>query len=186
MTNWVGEIKKWVPAMPVLQYHGSKEEREEMRTTSLSRQRHKSMSTFPVVVTTYEIICRDRKELQRCRWKYIIVDEGHRLKNHKCRLVRELNMLCGGSVLRGGANKLLLTGTPLQNNLTELWSLLNFLMPEIFDSVDFFLSVFDFDGVGCSESEKAILNKQMEQNVVGKFLSVWLPSRGDTLRVGRA
>jgi len=130
---------------------------------------------FPVVVTTYEIVCRDRSLLQNYKWKYIIVDEGHRLKNHNCRLVKELNLLCGGSVLRGGANKLLLTGTPLQNNLTELWSLLNFLMPEIFDSVDFFLSVFDFDGVGSNEHEKAILKKQTEENVVGKLHKILAP-----------
>jgi ATP-dependent DNA helicase len=88
-------------------------------------------SLFPVVVTTYEVVIRDRALLQHFKWKYIIVDEGHRLKNMKCQLVRELNVLAGGSVLVGGANKLLLTGTPLQNNLTELWSLLNFLMPEV-------------------------------------------------------
>lgn len=66
--------------------------------------------------------------LQRFQWKYLIVDEGHRIKNLNCRLVRELKSLPTD-------NKLLLTGTPLQNNLAELWSLLNFLLPEVFDDL---------------------------------------------------
>lgn len=66
--------------------------------------------------------------VQRFQWKYLIVDEGHRIKNLNCRLVRELKMLPTD-------NKLLLTGTPLQNNLSELWSLLNFLLPEVFDDL---------------------------------------------------
>lgn len=66
--------------------------------------------------------------VQRFQWKYLIVDEGHRIKNLNCRLVRELKRLPTD-------NKLLLTGTPLQNNLAELWSLLNFLLPEVFDDL---------------------------------------------------
>jgi ATP-dependent DNA helicase len=61
-------------------------------------------------------------------WKYIVVDEGHRIKNLDCKLVRELKRY-------NSANRLLLTGTPLQNNLSELWALLNFLMPEIFNDL---------------------------------------------------
>lgn len=66
--------------------------------------------------------------LQHCYWKYLIVDEGHRIKNMKCRLIRELKRF-------NADNKLLLTGTPLQNNLSELWSLLNFLLPDVFDDL---------------------------------------------------
>ena len=58
----------------------------------------------------------------------MVVDEGHRLKNFNCKPIRELRSY-------ETANKLLLTGTPLQNNLSELWSLLNFLLPEIFASL---------------------------------------------------
>lgn len=65
---------------------------------------------------------------QRFHWNYMIVDEGHRIKNLNCRLVQELKMLMTD-------NKLLLTGTPLQNNLSELWSLLNFLLPDVFDDL---------------------------------------------------
>uniref|UniRef100_A0A7S2S617 Uncharacterized protein n=1 Tax=Mucochytrium quahogii TaxID=96639 RepID=A0A7S2S617_9STRA len=184
VTNWVSEIEKWCPDMPVLQYHGSKAERAELRERYLKPASVKrNMAQFPVTVTTYEIVCRDRKDLQRCKWKHIIVDEGHRLKNFKCRLIRELNELCGGSVMRGGANKILLTGTPLQNNLSELWSLLNFLMPEIFDDLVFFQSVFAFDGVGSTEDENKLVEKQKEQNIVGKLHKILAPFMMRRLKV---
>mmetsp|Transcript_9298 Transcript_9298/g.18319 ORF Transcript_9298/g.18319 Transcript_9298/m.18319 type:complete len:702 (-) Transcript_9298:321-2426(-) len=173
--NWVNEFKRWTPKIPVLLYHGTKEERAEMRDEYLlsAKSKKRDMKKFPVTVTTYDIVCRDRSGLQRCEWKHIIVDEGHRLKNHKCKLFRELNQLCGGSVLRGGANKILLTGTPLQNNLAELWSLLNFLMPEIFDDLDFFQSVFAFDGSRATENE--LVRKHAEENIVSKLHKILAP-----------
>jgi ATP-dependent DNA helicase len=96
-------------------------------------KKKETSSDFPVVVTSYEIIMNDRKHLQRYNWKYIVVDEGHRIKNMNCRLIKELKTY-------SSANRLLLTGTPLQNNLAELWSLLNFLLPDIFDDLDMFQS----------------------------------------------
>lgn len=66
----------------------------------------------------------DRKFLAAYNWKYLVIDESHRLKNLNCKLIREL-------MSYKSANRLLLTGTPLQNNLEELWSLLNFLMPDV-------------------------------------------------------
>jgi len=88
---------------------------------------------FPVIITSYEIVMNDRKVLQKYNWKYIVIDEGHRLKNMNCKLIRELKSY-------SSANRLLLSGTPLQNNLSELWSLLNFLLPDIFDDLDMFQS----------------------------------------------
>eukprot|EP00955_Chlamydomonas_euryale_P030029 316661-Chlamydomonas_euryale.AAC.2 len=69
--------------------------------------------------------------------QYVIVDEGHRLKNFDCRLVRELRQI-------PAANRLLLTGTPLQNSLAELWALLNYLMPDVFSQLADFEDWFDF------------------------------------------
>lgn len=102
------------PRLPLKQERAAK--RVEMRTTDPNH------NSFPIVITSYEIVIRDRKDLASFPWKYIIVDEGHRLKNLNCRLIKELKMY-------NSANRLLLTGTPLQNNLSELWSLLNFLLP---------------------------------------------------------
>ncbi len=75
---------------------------------------------FPVLVTSFEICMVDRPVLQQYDWKFLILDEGHRIKNRNCRLVNELRQL-------RTASRLLLTGTPIQNTLDELWSLLNFV-----------------------------------------------------------
>lgn len=134
LANWVHEIENWCPSLKALLYHGTKEERQALRATEL---RSPNTRDFPVVVSSYEIVIADRKFLQRYHWKYLVVDEGHRLKNFNCRLIRELRQIPVD-------NKLLLTGTPLQNNLSELWSLLNFLLPDVFDKLEQFEEWFDF------------------------------------------
>ena len=112
--------------------------------TTLPRQ---TKRTFPVVVTTYEMIIRDQPHLSKYNWGYIVVDEGHRLKNLNSRLIQEIKKY-------PSAGRMILTGTPLhvrtccslgmsriyvlQNNLAELWSLLNFILPDIFDDLDTF------------------------------------------------
>uniref|UniRef100_A0A8C8D225 Proliferation-associated SNF2-like protein n=1 Tax=Oncorhynchus tshawytscha TaxID=74940 RepID=A0A8C8D225_ONCTS len=121
---------------------------------------------LPVVVTSFEIAMIDRKFLQRFHWKYLIVDEGHRIKNLNCRLVRELKMLPTD-------NKLLLTGTPLQNNLAELWSLLNFLLPEVFDDLKSFESWFDIDTIG-SDAKNVVANER-EQNILHMLHQILTP-----------
>lgn len=88
-----------------------------------------------------------------------MVDEGHRLKNLNCRLIKELKQY-------QSANRLLLTGTPLQNNLAELWSLLNFLLPDIFDDLDSFQRWFDFSDVYSAEGDQRILAKEQEEQVL--------------------
>ncbi|CAK5269440.1 unnamed protein product [Mycena citricolor] len=90
---------------------------------------------FPVVITTYELIMKDRSSLSAYPWGYIVVDEGHRLKNMHCALIREVKKY-------ESAGRMILTGTPLHNNLAELWSLLNFILPDIFDDVDSFQEWF--------------------------------------------
>ena len=77
------------------------------------------LGDLSIVVTTYEMAIRDESLLKRTKWQYCVVDEGHRLKNVQSRLGVSLRALCI-------PRRLLLTGTPLQNNLQELWSLLNF------------------------------------------------------------
>ncbi|KAG6809199.1 hypothetical protein H0H92_001186 [Tricholoma furcatifolium] len=94
------------------------------------------MSTFPVVITTYEMIIKDRAHLEHYNWGYIVVDEGHRLKNLDCKLMQEIKKY-------QSAGRMILTGTPLHNNLAELWSLLNFILPNIFNDLDAFQEWFD-------------------------------------------
>jgi ATP-dependent DNA helicase len=175
MTNWVSEAKHWVPTLPVLMYHGTPEERAALRKTMASKK--KKEAEIPLVITTYEIACRDRKDLTQFNWSFLVVDEGHRLKNRHCRLIKELNALVGTKpAIDGGCTKILLTGTPLQNDLTELWSLLNFLLPQVFSSLAFFQSVFELEGGdGTPADETKIVMLQQEQNIVTKLHRILRP-----------
>lgn len=130
-TRMIVLIYRFTPDIPCILYHGDKATREELRKKYFSRKA--PAEKFPIVVTSYEIIMNDRQYLSRMQWKFIIIDEGmlfssqslmsgHRIKNLNCKLVQELKSY-------DSANRLLLTGTPLQNNLKELWSLLNFIVP---------------------------------------------------------
>ena len=103
-------------------------------------------------------------------WRYIVVDEGHRLKNMHCRLIRELK-------LYHTANRLLLTGTPLQNNLDELWSLLNFLMPDIFDDVRIFRSWFNAKDLHTEgeEEQRRIIQQERQGSILNILHQVLSP-----------
>ncbi|GAB4819427.1 hypothetical protein N2152v2_006473 [Parachlorella kessleri] len=167
LPNWVAEFERWAPDFPVVLYHGSKQERQELRRKRMPAG--KVTDQFPVVVTSYEIVIADVKFLQKYDWKYVVVDEGHRLKNFNCKLIRELRTI-------PTQGKLLLTGTPLQNNLTELWSLLNFLLPDVFSSLENFESWFDFsDKVGQEGADKAILAQEQRNKVVSKLHQILKP-----------
>ncbi|KAG7390693.1 hypothetical protein PHYBOEH_006946 [Phytophthora boehmeriae] len=138
LVNWATEFRKWAPSMPVVVYHGTKDVRRAMRREKLNRK-HMNDVDFPVIISSYEVMLSDAKSFSSGGfvWKYMIIDEGHRLKNMNCQLVRELKRA-------RSENRLLLTGTPLQNNLTELWSLLNFILPDVFDDLELFESWFSF------------------------------------------
>ncbi|KNG46781.1 iswi chromatin-remodeling complex atpase isw2 [Stemphylium lycopersici] len=164
-SNWVAEFEKWTPSMPVMLYHGDKRERERLRKTRL---RNPGTADFPIMVTSYEICMNDRKYLTSFGWQFIIIDEGHRIKNLDCRLIRELQQF-------QSANRLLITGTPLQNNLTELWSLLHFLLPTVFDKLSTFESWFDFSGLKDKESFEQLLSEERQQYLVKSLHAVLKP-----------
>jgi ATP-dependent helicase STH1/SNF2 len=92
---------------------------------------------FNVLLTTYDFIIKDKSILSKIKWIHIIVDEGHRMKNSNSKLTTTLTQFYMSK------HRLLLTGTPLQNNLPELWTLLNFLLPHIFKSVKSFEEWFN-------------------------------------------
>ena len=167
LSNWINEFKKFCPAFPTVLYHGSKQERAEIRNTRMP-VRTVVDDNFPVIVTSFEIAMFDRKFLQKYQFKYLIVDEGHRLKNFDCRLIRELKII-------PAANKLLLTGTPLQNNLPELWSLLHFLLPDVFSSLDQFKSWFDFSEELDEKVEFAEREQQRRAKVISKLHGILKP-----------
>jgi len=164
-SNWVAEFQKWTPTIPVVLYHGSKAEREEIRRKQL---KNPGSETFPVICTSYEICMNDRKFLANYGWKFIIIDEGHRIKNLNCRLIRELQSY-------QSANRLLITGTPLQNNLTELWSLLHFLMPTIFDKLESFESWFDFSALSERNGYQQILSEERKKSLVSSLHAILKP-----------
>uniref|UniRef100_A0A8D3C2A2 Proliferation-associated SNF2-like protein n=1 Tax=Scophthalmus maximus TaxID=52904 RepID=A0A8D3C2A2_SCOMX len=163
LPNWINEFKRFAPEVSVLLYHGPQPERAKVLKQIGVPQGPLRMC--PVVITSFEISMIDRKFLQRSQWKYLIVDEGHRIKNLNCRLVQELKMLPTD-------NKLLLTGTPLQNNLAELWSLLNFLLPEVFDDLKSFESWFDINTLGEAES---VVAAEREKNVLSMLHQILTP-----------
>lgn len=164
-SNWVAEFKKWTPDIPVVLYHGSKQEREELRRKKL---KNPGSETFPVICTSYEICMNDRKHLAHFGWKFVIIDEGHRIKNLNCRLIQELQSY-------QSANRLLITGTPLQNNLTELWSLLHFLMPSVFDKLESFESWFDFSALKEKGGHEQILSQERRTSLVSSLHAILKP-----------
>lgn len=124
--NWEGELQDWAPSVVTVSYKGNKHARKAVFRDHLAHGK------FNVLLTTYDFVLRDQSRLSSINWNYIIVDEGHRMKNVKCKLTISL------SKHYKSRHRVLLTGTPLQNSLPELWSLLNFLLPTIFNSVDSF------------------------------------------------
>ncbi|KAL3626242.1 putative ATP-dependent DNA helicase chr12 [Castilleja foliolosa] len=131
LPNWVNEFMAWAPSISAVLYDGRLDERKALR------EEYSGEGKFSVLITHYDLVIRDKTFLKKIHWNYLIVDEGHRLKNYDCVLSRTL--VSGYRIRR----RLLLTGTPIQNSLQELWSLLNFLLPNIFNSVDNFEEWFN-------------------------------------------
>lgn len=121
LVNWKSELHNWLPSVSCIYYVGAKDQRSRLFSQEVSALK------FNVLVTTYEFIMYDRSKLSKVDWKYIIIDEAQRMKDRESVLARDLDRYrC--------QRRLLLTGTPLQNDLKELWSLLNLLLPEVFDN----------------------------------------------------
>merc|ERR1719506_3151093 len=167
LSNWMNELKRWCPSLRAIRFHGSKEDREYMAEEYFNSKAASHDGKRPnkpqimdehgeliddnsdnprqwdVCVTTYEMCNTEKKTLQKFAWKYLVIDEAHRLKN-------DASMFSATVRSFDTANRLLLTGTPLQNNLHELWALLNFLLPDIFSSAEKFDEWFQID----SDSQK--------------------------------
>jgi SNF2 family DNA or RNA helicase len=130
LRNWMNELKRWVPSLHGICLIGSQEER-----TRIIREEIEP-GGWDVLVTSYEIVLRESAILKKFNWSYVAIDEAHRIKNEQSKLSKMVRLL-------KSTNRLLITGTPLQNNLHELWALLNFLLPDVFDSADDFNAWFD-------------------------------------------
>lgn len=161
------EFAKWLPSCPVLMYHGDKEERAALRQSKLQVNLQKTLD-FPVVITSFEIAMADRQFLEKYVWQYLIMDEGHRIKNRQSKLFKDLKSL-------QSISRLLLTGTPIQNSLEELWSLLNFCTPLIFDDLEVFQSWFSFRNIGQETKVEDIIDEEEKNRVVTKLHDILRP-----------
>ncbi|KAL6505917.1 Protein CHROMATIN REMODELING 19 [Orobanche hederae] len=160
LENWERELKKWCPSFTVLQYHGSARAAYSKELSSLGK------AGLPppcdVILVCYSLFERhsvqqkdDRKILRHWKWSCVIMDEAHALKDKNS--YRWKNLM---SVARNARQRLMLTGTPLQNDLHELWSMLEFLMPDIFETGDVDL--------------KKLLNAE-DRDLIGRMKSILGP-----------
>ncbi|KAL3505887.1 hypothetical protein ACH5RR_031269 [Cinchona calisaya] len=162
LPNWIHEFATWAPRVVAVVYDGRIDERKAIKDEYFRDGK------FQVLITHYDLIIRDKKYLSKIHWHYLIVDEGHRLKNHECVLAQTI--VTGYRIRR----RLLLTGTPIQNSLQELWSLLNFLLPNIFNSVDNFEEWFnapfaDKCNVSLTDEEELLIIRRLH-HVIRPFI----------------
>ena len=172
LSSWIAEARKWTPGLKVLRFHGPIHERNRLKkvatgeedmygnTTRQARKKRNDRRTatgkpiidldsesedvpdevgVDLVVTTYEGYQAEQNWFKRAFvWSYVVLDEGHKIKNDLSNISKSLHGL-------GAEFRLILTGTPLQNNLVELWALLRWLYPEVFSekSAELFRTAFD-------------------------------------------
>ncbi|XP_068641321.1 protein PHOTOPERIOD-INDEPENDENT EARLY FLOWERING 1-like [Aristolochia californica] len=159
MLNWETEFLKWSPAFKILTYFGSAKERK------LKRQGWLKSNSFHVCITTYRLVIQDSKVFKRKKWKYLILDEAHLIKNWKSQRWQTLLNF-------NSKRRILLTGTPLQNDLMELWSLMHFLMPHIFQSHQEFKDWFSNPISGMVEGQEKVNKEVVDRlhNVLRPFI----------------
>ncbi|CAE8631284.1 unnamed protein product [Polarella glacialis] len=156
--NWVKEFKKWAPGLKVLAYYGTGEERR------LKRQGWHREDAFHVCIVSYAVALQDIRPLKRRQWYYMILDEAQHIKNFRSQKWQQL-------IQFRTVRRLLLTGTPLQNDLTELWSLLHFLMPDVFQSYHEFKEWFS-DPLNLAVHQQRI---DQEQGLLSRLHEVLRP-----------
>merc|ERR1719357_435172 len=153
--NWQQEIAKFVPDFKCVPYWGSPQERKVLRGFWTQENLHTKKASFHIVVTSYQIVITDYKYFNRHAWQHMVLDEAQAIKSaNSQRWKMLLEFKCRG--------RLLLSGTPIQNTMAELWSLLHFVMPALFDSHDEFKEWFSKDIEGHAEGTKGKVDeKQM-------------------------
>lgn len=166
LPNWALEFERFAPQVPVILFHGTKEERRALYRRFSDSKTFFGKTVLSVVLTSYQIPKIEKPFLSLFQWRYLIVDEGHALKNIQTQLSRVLRSFKTG-------NRMLLTGTPLQNTLSELWALLNFLLPDIFDDRAVFETMFDLQAMQ-SDNEK-IIEQEKESHILSTLHQILAP-----------
>ncbi|XP_035710091.1 chromatin-remodeling complex ATPase chain Iswi isoform X2 [Folsomia candida] len=133
LCNWENEFKRWCPSMRTISLIGDAKARQ-----SIIKDHILHLNDWDVLLTSYEMVLREKCVLKKIKWTYLVIDEAHKIKNEETQIAGVVRLL-------KSKHRLLLTGTPLQNNLHELWALLNFLLPDIFNSSENFDGWFNME-----------------------------------------
>ena len=147
---------RFVPNFKVIPYWGSPQERKILRKFWDTRNLHTPEASFHVVVTSYQLIVTDYKYFNRIKWQYMVLDEAQAIKSASS---ARWKMLLGFNC----RNRLLLSGTPIQNSMAELWALLHFIMPTLFDSHEEFNEWFSKDIESHAENKTGIDEKHLSR-----------------------
>lgn len=155
--NWQQEIVKFAPKIKVLPYWGNAKDRKVLRKFwDRKHITYTKDSPFHVLVTSYQLVVQDTQYFQKIRWQYMVLDEAQAIKSSQSsRWKSLLGFHC--------RNRLLLTGTPIQNNMQELWALLHFIMPSLFDSHDEFSDWFSKDIESHAQSNTKLNEDQLKR-----------------------
>ncbi|KAB8416334.1 hypothetical protein FH972_024854 [Carpinus fangiana] len=162
LTNWNNEFEKWAPSVNRIVYKGPPNARKQA-------SQNLRYGNFQVLLTTYEFIIKDRPVLSKIKWLHMIVDEGHRMKNANSKLSSTITQYYHTRF------RLILTGTPLQNNLPELWALLNFVLPSIFKSVKSFDEWFNTPFANTGGGDNMALTEEEQLLVIRRLHKVLRP-----------
>ncbi|KAG5298153.1 chromatin remodelling complex ATPase chain ISW1 [Histoplasma ohiense] len=174
LDNWHREFSKWTPDVNVLVLQGAKDDRHKLINERLVDEK------FDVCITSYEMVLREKSHLKKFAWEYIVIDEAHRIKNEESSLAQIIRVF-------HSRNRLLITGTPLQNNLHELWALLNFLLPDVFgdsDAFDQWFSNQEADQDTVVQQLHRVLRPFLLRRVKGDVEKSLLPKKEMNLYVG--
>ncbi|KAI9018575.1 SNF2 family N-terminal domain-containing protein [Phycomyces nitens] len=163
LTNWALEFEKWAPSVKKIVYKGPPDVRKEIQKRQIKHR------DFQVLLTTFDYVIKDRPALSKIKWLHMIIDEGHRMKNINSKLTLVLRQYYQSRY------RLILTGTPLQNNLPELWALLNFILPKIFNSVKSFEEWFNTPFSNQGVQDRVDLNEEEQLLIIKRLHKVLRP-----------
>jgi len=154
--NWQQECDRFCPKFKVVPYWGNTSDRKILRKFWDSKSLHTEDASFHLVITSYQLVVQDVKYFQRIKWQYMVLDEAQAIKStSSARWKILLDFNC--------RNRLLLTGTPIQNSMAELWALLHFIMPTMFDSHDEFNEWFSKDIENNAQNHSGIDENQLSR-----------------------
>ncbi|ORY88018.1 SNF2 family N-terminal domain-domain-containing protein [Leucosporidium creatinivorum] len=175
LRNWEAEFAKWAPNLKVVVYHGSPEERKKIiaELDKLFDPRYEHLR--PTIITNFEMATKDDLFVKRTQgpnaayhFQVFIVDEAQRIKNSESKSHIALQQIRAGF-------RLLLTGTPIQNNLDELQALLSFTLPDVFGNRSLFQRSFDFSSLTSTTGSAALSDSEKKGILVGRLRRILEP-----------